>query len=49
MALQELLKHKQGGTAAFIDAEHALDPKYAENLGVKIDELLSQLILVSKH
>ena len=31
---------KQGGTAAFIDAEHALDPKYAENLGVNIDNLL---------
>lgn len=31
---------KQGGTAAFIDAEHALDPKYAEKLGVNIDELL---------
>jgi len=31
---------KQGGTAAFIDAEHALDPKYAKNLGVNIDNLL---------
>lgn len=31
---------KAGGTAAFIDAEHALDPKYARNLGVNIDELL---------
>ena len=31
---------KQGGTAAFIDAEHALDPAYATNLGVNIDELL---------
>ncbi|SEH04863.1 recombinase RecA [Candidatus Venteria ishoeyi] len=31
---------KQGGTAAFIDAEHALDPAYAENLGVDVDELL---------
>ncbi len=31
---------KQGGTAAFIDAEHALDPAYAERLGVDIDELL---------
>ncbi|EFI83727.1 Recombinase A [Listeria grayi] len=30
----------QGGTAAFIDAEHALDPTYAKNLGVNIDELL---------
>ena len=31
---------KLGGTAAFIDAEHALDPLYAEKLGVKVDELL---------
>ncbi|WP_018247569.1 recombinase RecA [Orenia marismortui] len=31
---------KEGGVAAFIDAEHALDPKYAQNLGVNIDELL---------
>ncbi len=31
---------KNGGTAAFIDAEHALDPEYAQNLGVNIDELL---------
>lgn len=31
---------KKGGRAAFIDAEHALDPVYAKNLGVNIDELL---------
>jgi recombination protein RecA len=31
---------KAGGTAAFIDAEHALDPSYAEKLGVNIDDLL---------
>ncbi|MFC4617414.1 recombinase RecA [Camelliibacillus cellulosilyticus] len=31
---------KEGGQAAFIDAEHALDPVYAEKLGVNIDELL---------
>ncbi len=31
---------KQGGTAAFIDVEHALDPVYASNLGVDIDSLL---------
>lgn len=31
---------KTGGRAAFIDAEHALDPEYAKNLGVDIDELL---------
>jgi recombination protein RecA len=30
---------KQGGIAAFIDAEHALDPTYAKNLGVNIDDL----------
>jgi recombination protein RecA len=31
---------KTGGTAAFVDAEHALDPTYAEKLGVNVDELL---------
>jgi len=31
---------KIGGTAAFVDAEHALDPTYAEKLGVNVDELL---------
>ncbi len=31
---------KSGGTAAFVDAEHALDPAYAEKLGVNVDELL---------
>jgi recombination protein RecA len=31
---------KDGGTAAFVDAEHALDPSYAEKLGVNVDELL---------
>jgi len=31
---------KQGGTAAFIDAEHALDPQYARKVGVNVDELL---------
>jgi recombination protein RecA len=31
---------KQGGTAAFIDAEHALDPVYAQKLGVNVDDLL---------
>lgn len=31
---------KTGGTAAFVDAEHALDPSYAQKLGVNIDELL---------
>lgn len=33
-------KHKKlGGAAAFIDVEHALDPVYAKNLGVDIDNL----------
>ncbi len=31
---------KNGGTAAFVDAEHALDPVYAEKLGVKVNDLL---------
>ena len=31
---------KLGGTAAFIDAEHALDPQYAQKLGVKVEDLL---------
>lgn len=31
---------KGGGTAAFVDAEHALDPQYAEKLGVNVDDLL---------
>lgn len=31
---------KTGGTAAFVDAEHALDPAYAQKLGVKVDNLL---------
>ena len=31
---------KNGGTAAFVDAEHALDPSYAAKLGVNVDDLL---------
>jgi len=31
---------KMGGTAAFVDAEHALDPQYAEKLGVQMDDLI---------
>ena len=31
---------KRGGVAAFIDAEHALDPAYAEKIGVNIDDLI---------
>jgi recombination protein RecA len=31
---------KKGGTAAFVDAEHALDPQYAEKLGVQMDDLI---------
>ncbi len=41
LALQVLAQcQKQGGTAAFVDAEHALDPLYAEKLGVNMEELL---------
>ncbi len=41
LALQVIAQcHKLGGIAAFVDAEHALDPNYARNLGVKIDDLL---------
>ncbi|MEJ6400405.1 recombinase RecA [Nicoliella lavandulae] len=41
IALQAVAEvQKQGGTAAYIDAENALDPEYATNLGVNIDELL---------
>ncbi len=40
VALHVIAQAQQaGGTAAFIDAEHALDPVYAENLGVNVDEL----------
>ena len=40
-ALQAIAEaQKKGGRAAFIDAEHSLDPNYASNLGVNIDELL---------
>src|SRR5262245_41667401 len=41
VALQTIAQaQKNGGTAAFVDAEHALDPNYARALGVKVDELL---------
>ncbi|GAA6112434.1 MAG: recombinase RecA [Apilactobacillus sp.] len=41
IALQAVAEvQKQGGTAAYIDAENALDPVYATNLGVNIDDLL---------
>ncbi|MFT5452746.1 MAG: recombination protein RecA [Enterobacterales bacterium] len=41
MALQAISScMANGGTAAFVDAEHALDPSYAEKLGINIDELL---------
>src|SRR5476649_2658147 len=33
---------KNGGTAAFIDVEHALDPAYAQNLGIDLDNLLDR-------
>ncbi len=41
LALQAIAEcQKGGGCAAFIDAEHAIDPRYAKNLGVDIDELI---------
>lgn len=41
MALQVIAEaQKKGGYAAFIDAEHAFDPRYAKALGIKVDELL---------
>jgi recombination protein RecA len=41
LALQVVAEaQRQGGACAFIDAEHALDPSYAQKLGVNIDELL---------
>ena len=41
LALQAVAScQKMGGTAAFVDAEHALDPIYAEKLGIDVDELL---------
>jgi recombination protein RecA len=41
LALQVIAQmQKLGGTAAFIDAEHALDPQYAQKLGVKVEDLL---------
>ncbi|WP_018624785.1 recombinase RecA [Kangiella aquimarina] len=41
LALQAIANcQKNGGTAAFVDAEHALDPIYAEKLGVNLDELI---------
>lgn len=41
LALQVIAEaQKAGGTCAFVDAEHALDPAYAKKLGVKVDDLL---------
>ncbi len=41
LALEVIARtQRDGGTAAFIDAEHALDPQYAEKIGVDVDELL---------
>ena len=40
MTLQAIAScQRAGGTAAFVDAEHALDPTYAEKLGVNVDDL----------
>lgn len=41
LALQAIAEaQKKGGHAAFVDAEHSIDPVYAQNLGVNIDELI---------
>src|SRR5574338_1335427 len=41
LALQVIAQaQRKGGLAAFVDAEHALDPIYAQTLGVKVDDLL---------
>ena len=41
LALQAIAEcQKTGGKCAFIDAEHAIDPRYAKNLGVNVDELI---------
>ena len=40
VTLHIIAEAQKGGIAAFIDAEHALDPTYARELGVNIDELL---------
>jgi len=41
MALQVIAEcQKSGGTTAFVDAEHAMDPQYAEKLGVQVEDLL---------
>ena len=41
---------KSGGTAAYIDVEHALEPAYAQALGVNIDDLLiSQVVHLAAH
>ncbi len=41
LALQAIASvQSEGGVAAFVDAEHALDPRYARNLGIKLEQLL---------
>lgn len=40
---------KKGGVAAFIDVEHALDPEYARNVGVNVDDLLVTQVLSPLH
>ena len=45
-ALQAIAEHqKLGGRAAFIDAEHALDPVYAEHLGVNINKITCHIYI----
>ena len=49
LALQVIAQaQKNGGAAAFVDAEHALDPIYARKLGVDIDNLLRRFIKTPK-
>jgi len=39
---------KRGGTAAYVDVEHALDPDYAKKIGVKVDDLLISSLTPAK-
>ena len=42
LTLQVIAEAQKAETAAFIDAEHALDPQYADKLGVQVDDLMSR-------